>query len=87
MPIAHAAGLDYCGNAVCSSIDQNGKKQQDTGKVGKADFHCCGNHIAAHNFQEATGIENVISVILRVKEPEDMASLSVPPLLEPPSHI
>lgn len=86
-PLVHAAEVN-CAKVDCVLTDcQTAKKKHDGGKLGKVAAHdCFAHHMANPAPLRTTGyITNNSSPIL-VGPPDDLPSIVVGPLLEPPAN-
>ncbi len=83
-PVAHAAGAAYS-DIICGFADQSSKKQDD-GKLAGAGHHCCGHRIADHVPSEITVAAQANLTVFTHIEQTSPASITVGPLLEPPSR-
>jgi len=84
VPMAHAASLD-CSGPGCGIADQSSKKQDD-GKPANAGHHCCGHRIADRTQHKVAEIEQETLLIFTIIAQTSLASITVGPLLEPPSR-
>ena len=84
-PVVCATGLD-CLESGCEQADQLTKKKSDDAKMVDAGHHCCCNHIVDRSGFKATYSTQVTSSAFLVTEQASLASITVGPLLEPPSH-
>ncbi|MDO9461022.1 MAG: hypothetical protein Q7N95_13055 [Alphaproteobacteria bacterium] len=83
-PMAHAAGLDSSDSG-WSTADQTSKKQDD-GKLSGAEHHCCGQRIADHASLKVTDVPQETTSVYTLIEQNNLASITVGPLLQPPSR-
>jgi hypothetical protein len=85
-PVAHAAGVN-CPDTGCTLADQSSKqKKQDDGKLAKAAHSCCCQHQTA-----PASDSGIVSLSVKYAAPfitpdDALASITLGPLLEPPSH-
>lgn len=84
-PVVHASGLN-CADTGCTVSDQSSKQKQDDGKFAGAGHHCCHNHIADRAPLKADHSLTEISSAFAPGEQDNLASITVGPLLEPPSR-
>lgn len=85
-PMAHAEGFS-CPDTGCTNADQSSKeKKQDDGKVAQDGHHCCGNHIVDRTpLKVSDALAETSSAITPIGQ-TNLASITVGPLLEPPSR-
>jgi len=83
-PMAHAAGLDSSDSG-CSIAGQSSKNQND-GMPAGAEHHCCSHRIADRAPVETTEIVQETLSVFTITEQTNLASITVGPLLEPPSR-
>lgn len=84
-PVVHAAGFS-CPDTGCTMAEQTSKeKKQDDGKLAGVGHHCCCNHIVDRApLKVADSLTEISSAFIPGKQ-DDLASITVGPLLEPPS--
>lgn len=83
-PVAHAAGF-ICPDTVCSVADQSSKKS-DEGKVAGVGHHCCCHHFADRVPHKVSGTLSDTSTAFAATEQTHVVSITIGPLLEPPSR-
>jgi len=83
-PVAHAAGFN-CPDTGCTLAEQTSKdKKQDDGSL-KAGHHCCCNHMVDRAPLKVADTLTETSSAFIPTEQTNLASVTVGPLLEPPS--
>lgn len=86
-PVAHAAEAN-CMKADCVSVDhQSGKQKQDDGKTGKVAHDCCAHHVADRTVYRSVAYAPSASQRVVFVQQDDLPSIVVGPLLEPPAHV
>lgn len=84
-PLAHAAGLD-CPDTGCATSSISKEKKHDSSKVAETGHHCCcAPMLDRMGFRQAEPF-TFVSTVFAIPEMEHLASITVGPLLEPPSH-
>lgn len=83
-PIAHAAGVN-CKGAECT-FSQPSKEKQDDSKLAKVAHSCCCQHQVAPALSSASVPFSVKSALPVITPDSALVSVTLDPLLEPPSH-
>ena len=86
-PMVHAAEVN-CAKIDCVFADcKAGKQKPDGGKIAKVAAHdCFAHHIANPSPLRATGYTANNSSLIVLGQPDDLPSIVVGPLLEPPAN-
>ncbi len=84
-PMAHAVEPDFSG-AGHNFTDQSPSKKQDNGKLAGVWHHCSCHQIAGYAPVKAAGTLAETSSAFITIEQTNLASITVGPLLEPPSR-